>query len=263
MASTRGRGATIEADIDPRIAARRDAVENEKRRRQGRWWLILAIFAAVLVGGWLITRTSLLDVDAVEVRGAVVTTTDEILSVSGIRIGQALLEVDTAASAVAIRQLPFIETAAVARNWDGTVVISVTERIPVAMAMNSDEVWMLVDRSGRVLAPHVAGDGLDTEVVGAQAGPPGSEVEGVDGALEVASLLGPGLRTRVISITTAPDGSLSLALRPQGTVLLGPATDLNAKVDSMRIVMAQVDQRDLASINVVNPSTPVVVRTPK
>jgi len=28
-------------------------------------------------------------------------------------------------------------------------------------------------------------------------------------------------------------------------------------------VMGQVDQRDLASINVVNPTTPVVVRTPK
>ncbi|MEY3512439.1 MAG: hypothetical protein RL486_1104, partial [Actinomycetota bacterium] len=27
--------------------------------------------------------------------------------------------------------------------------------------------------------------------------------------------------------------------------------------------MGQVDQRDLATVNVVNPSTPVVVRTPK
>jgi hypothetical protein len=46
-------------------------------------------------------------------------------------------------------------------------------------------------------------------------------------------------------------------------VVLGPPNDLAAKVEALRIVMAQVDQRDLASINVVNPSTPVVVRTPK
>ena len=44
---------------------------------------------------------------------------------------------------------------------------------------------------------------------------------------------------------------------------MGPPTDLPAKVDSLRTVMGQVDQRDLATVNVVNPSTPVVVRTPK
>jgi hypothetical protein len=71
------------------------------------------------------------------------------------------------------------------------------------------------------------------------------------------------MRTRVASISTGPDGSLTLALVPQGTVVLGPPNDLAAKVEALRIVMAQVDQRDLASINVVNPSTPVVVRTPK
>ena len=55
------------SDIDPRIAARRDAVETEKRLRRGRWWLIATIVAAVLVGAWLITRTPLLDVDRIEV----------------------------------------------------------------------------------------------------------------------------------------------------------------------------------------------------
>jgi hypothetical protein len=71
------------------------------------------------------------------------------------------------------------------------------------------------------------------------------------------------MRTRVAGIATAPDGSLNLALKPQGIVIMGPPTDLPAKVDSLRTVMGQVDQRDLATINVVNPSTPVVVRTPK
>ncbi len=249
--------------IDPRIAARRDAVENERRRRRGRWWLAAAIVAALFVGAWLITRTPLLDVDRLEVSGASVTPVDEIIAASGVQTGQPLLEVDTSEAAARVRRLPHVETASVVRNWDGLVTISVTERVPVALAVNAEGVWMLIDRTGHVVAPHVAGDGVETVLAGVEAGPPGSVIDGAAGALEVASLLGPGMRARVVSISTAPDGSLGLALRPQGTVVMGPATDLPAKVGSLRIVMGQVDQRDLATINVVNPSTPVVVRTPK
>ena len=149
------------------------------------------------------------------------------------------------------------------RQLDGLITITITERVPVALAIDSGGVAMLIDRSGRVIAPHVAGDGVEIVLVGVEAGPVGSVVEGASGALTVASLLTPGVRSRVVSITTAPDGSISLALRPQGTVVMGPPSDLPDKVDSLRIVMGQVDQRDLATINVVNPSTPVVVRTPK
>ena len=251
------------SDIDPRIAARRDAVKTEKRRRRGRWWLVAAIVTAVLVGAWFITRTALLDVDRIEVRGAVLTTADEIIAISGLRPGEALLEVDTSAAASRIRELPYIETASVVRNWDGLVTVTVSERVPVAIAASADGVAMLIDGSGRVIGVHTSGDGVETVLIGVEAGAPGTLVEGVSGALEVASLLTPGMRTRVAGIATAPDGSLNLALKPQGIVIMGPPTDLAAKVDSLRTVMGQVDQRDLATVNVVNPSTPVVVRTPK
>lgn len=250
-------------DIDPRIAARRDAVENEKRRRRGRWWLVVAIVAALLVGAWFVTRTPLLDVDRISVEGAVVTTTDDIVTASGLRTGEPLLEVDSAKAAANVEELPYIATAKVSRKWDGLVTINVTERVPVALAVTSDGVPMVVDQSGRVLAPHVAEDGIGVVLTGVQAGPVGTTIDGVSGALEVASLLSPGMRTRVASISTGPDGSLTIALSPQGTVVMGPPNDLAAKVEALRIVMAQVDQQDLASINVVNPTTPVVVRTPK
>ena len=251
------------SDIDPRIAARRDAVEFEKRRRRGRWWLAGSIIVAVMVGAWFLTRTPLLDVDRIDVIGTTVTTAEEIVSVSGLRTGEPLLEADAGAAAARIRQLPYVETASVTRQLDGLITITITERVPVALAIDSGGVAMLIDRSGRVIAPHVAGDGVEIVLVGVEAGPVGSVVEGASGALTVASLLTPGVRSRVVSITTAPDGSISLALRPQGTVVMGPPSDLPDKVDSLRIVMGQVDQRDLATINVVNPSTPVVVRTPK
>lgn len=263
MARQGAKSSTTEASIDPRIAARRDAVENEKRRRRGRWWLVVAIIAALIVGAWFITRTPLLDIDRIKVEGAVITTVDDIVAASGVRTGEPLLEVDASRSAAQIRELPYIATAKVARSWDGLVTIEVTERLPVALAVGEDGVPMVVDATGRVLAPHVPEDGISMVLTGVQAGPVGSTVEGATGALELASLLSPGMRARIASIATAPDGSLTLTLVPQGTVVIGPPSDLTAKVEALRTVMAQVDQRDLSSINVVNPTTPVVVRTPK
>ena len=80
--------AVPDTDIDPRIAARRDAVENERRRRRGRWWLAAAIVVALGVGAWFLTRTPLLDVDRIEVRGAVVTTPEDIEAAAGVRTGE-------------------------------------------------------------------------------------------------------------------------------------------------------------------------------
>lgn len=251
------------ATIDPRIAARRDAVESERRRSRGRKWLVVSILVAVLAGAWWITRTPLFDVDAIEVRGADLTSVAAIESASAIRVGEPLLEVDAAASARRVRELPWVDTATVDRRWGGTVVITVTERTPVAIALDAAGRPWLVDATGRVLVEDGSFDMIDTTVVGPVAGVPGTSLEGAEDALAVAALLTPGMRSRVATITTAPDGSITLGLRPQGTVELGPPTDLAAKIDALRTVMAQVDQRDLASINVLNPSTPVVRRTPK
>ena len=64
------------------------------------------------------------------------------------------------------------------------------------------------------------------------------------------------------TVVGTDDGRLQLLLRPQGTVEFGPATALPEKVAALVTVMGQVDQRDLCSIRVITPDTPVVTRTP-
>lgn len=255
------------AEIDPRMRARRDAVEADQRRRRARRWLIGLAVVAGLIGAWFLTRTALLDVDRIVVQGATHSSVDAIVEASSVRPGEPLLEVDEAASARRIRALPWIDTVTVARRWDGTVTIDVTERVAVAVVVDEAGLLLPVDVTGRILAPAIAIDGSDgpiaTPIAGAVAVEPGARIEGFESALQVAALLTPGMRSRIQSITTESDGSLTLQLIPQGVASLGSPTDLAAKVAALRIVMAQVDQRDLATIDVMNPSTPVVTRTPR
>ena len=251
-----------DAAIEPRIAERRRAVATEKRRRRGRW--ALAVMAVVVVAGalYLFTRSPFLDVDRVEYRGVARSGAEEVEAAARVRVGEPLVEVDTGAITRRIEAIPYVDTAVVRRDWNGLVVITVTERSPVATVATTDGGRVTVDATGRVLTPVSFLDAVLVPIEGVTAGEPGTWVDGASGALELVGLLTPGVRSRVVSITVASDGSLSMALRPQGVVEFGPPTDLRAKVAALTLVMGQVDQRDLGRIRVINPETPVVTRGP-
>lgn len=251
-----------EAPIEPRIAERRRAVASENRRRRGRW--VLAVLAVLAVAGalFLFTRSPFLDVDRVEYRGVVRSGAEAVEQAAAIRVGEPLVDVDQRASERRIEAIPYVDTAVVRRDWNGLVTITVTERSPIATMATADGGRVTVDATGRILTPASSLDDVLVRIDGVTAGEPGTWVEGASGALELAGLLTPGVRSRVVAITVTPDGALTMALRPQGVVEFGPPTDLRAKVAALTIVMGQVDQRDLGRIRVINPDTPVVTRGP-
>lgn len=216
----------------------------------------------VVGGGWFLTRTSLLDVDSMTVQGATHESDDDVIAASGVRLGDQLLDLDAGAVARKVEQLPWVDRAEVDTGLDGVVGITVTERVPVATAADSEGGRHLVDASGRLLGP-VEGDtaGL-TSLEGVTPGAPGENLEGAEGALQAIAALGPGVRSRVTAVVVAPDSSLALKLNPEGVVLIGPPTELAAKATALTTTMGQVEQRRLLSIDVRDPGNPVVVRTP-
>ena len=256
------RATRTEVRIEPRIAERRRAVASEQRRRRGVVVLAVLVVLAAFAALFALTRSPLLDVDRIEYRGLGVVSEETIAEASRIHVGEPLTSVDAAASARRIEAIPVIATAQVRRDWNGLVVISVTERTPLALMTTSEGELVTVDATGRVLAPAILLDAGLVRIAGPVAGEPGSWVDGASGALELAGLLTPGVRSRVVGMTVADDGSLTMALRPQGVVEFGPPSDLRAKVAALTIVMGQVDQRDLGRIRVINPDTPVVTRGP-
>lgn len=236
-------------EVDPRIAARRDSVRSERNRRRLRILGVLGVLAALLAGAWALSRTALFDVDRITVVGAGRLGIDEVVAAAGVAPGEPLLGVDTGAISRRLRSEPWIASARVSRTWQGDVTIAIVERVPVGTVLDADGQPQLVDVSGTILGPSAA-EGLP-------------RISGVsEGSLTLASLLPPGVRSRVETVESDDTGALRLRLRPQGTVEFGPASALVEKVAALTTVMGQVDQRDLCTIRVITPDTPVVTRTP-
>jgi len=251
----------VSVRIDPRIRERR----LEVRRREGRRRLLVLVgvaAVAALVGGtWGASRSPLLDVDRVEVAGAVRSDPAEVVRASGVRRGRALVDVDAGAAAAGVERLPWVRRATVRREWGGTVDIEVIERVPVAATPAGDG-WVLVDAEGRVLAGVAAPPaGLPSVTAGSPAGPPGTELDGPWRAvLEVARTAPRTLLERVSAIAVVEGVEVELTLAAGGTVRFGPPEQLQEKFTAIETVLRQVDRRGLAVLDVRIPRTPVLTR---
>lgn len=247
--------------MDPRIRERRIEVQRSQGRRRLRL-LVTGLVVTLLTGAtWLSLRSPLLDVDRVTVRGAERTPPEWIAEATGIWTGQPLVEVDLEAAAVAVEGLPWVAAADVRRIWPSTVLVTVSERTPTAVTSSNAGEWAVLDGTGRVL--EMVGEQpvglLVLEGMG-ELPQPGAPVVQAEGALTVFAALSPSLAARTLTIAVVEDGQIELKLNPRGTVRLGSLDALDAKVRAAETVLASVDVRNLAVLDVRLPSSPVLTR---
>lgn len=250
--------------MDPRIRRRRVEV----RRQQGRHRLRVLVGSTAVAllgcGGWAATRSPLLGVHRIVVEGVDHTQASDVVSAAHVRHGEPLVDVDLQGGRRGVEALPWVGRATVARLWPNQVVIRVVEREPAAVTAAEAGGMVLVDATGRVLE-HVAGPPPGLAVLAGlpPAGPPGSTLapDGV-AALAVAVALPTELRARTAGVAPVggATGEVELRLTPDGTVRLGPPEDLDRKFDAVRAVLAQVDLRNLAVLDVRRPDSPILTR---
>lgn len=253
----------VDEIVDPRIRARRDEVARARQRRRRRWQLAIFATLAAAVAGWSLTRTALLDVDRIVVRGSPHTSDEEVLAAAGVAAGDQLVDVDTGKAREGVLSLPWVQDATVDVSWRGDVTIDVREREPLAMVTDGEGRPVLVDREGRVLAPATMPDATLVVIDGVVAGAPGEVLpEPAADALGVAEALTPGVRSRVETLVVHPDRQIELRVRPSGAVRFCTADEVEAKVRALRTVFAQVDDARLWTIDVCVPDQPVVTRVP-
>lgn len=250
--------------MDPRIYRRRVEVRREEGRRRLRVLVGITVVVALGGAGWAATGSPLLDLDRVVIEGAVHTDPGDARFASGLRTGEPLLEVDQETARRAVEALPWVASATVRRHWPGEVRIRLVEREAVAVTVAGDGASALVDRSGRVLAwVDAPPPGLAVLTGLPPAGPAGTNLSpDAVAALAVAVALPPELRPRITGVAPAEGGGgeVEMRLSPDGSVRLGLPVDLDKKFDAIRAVLAQVDVRNLAVLDVRRPDNPVLTR---
>ena len=224
--------------------------------------ILAAVIAIGLFTGatWITTRSSLLDVDHIQVTGGTVVSADQATAGAGLRRGEPMISVDTARAARRLEALPWVDTATVERAFPNTVRIHVTERVAAALASRPGGGWVLLDPGGRVLAEPADRPGNLPEVIGAGVTPPpGATLAAAGPALQVLAALPDALRRRVTDATLDGD-SVTLHTGPR-EIRIGPPAQLAAKVAALGVLLERVGNRPVAALDVRVPQAPVVVPT--
>lgn len=253
---------TATVGIDPRLRARRIAVQRDAGRRRLRRVQTVGAVVAAFGLSFAITRSPAMDVDRVEITASGVDPAgvDEVL---GDLTGSALATVDTGRIAAALAALPGVESAQVRRSWPGTVVVELTPSVPAGVVASAGG-WLVVDRTGQIIAEHVdAPEGL-TPI-------DGITVDGVVGdrlptayraVASVGAALPDDLRERVAGLSADTAGVVEARLADGGRIVFQAAGDHGAAARSAGAVAATVPPGCIETIDARSAAAPVLRRSP-
>ncbi len=247
------------ANLDPRIAERRRSVyEQDSKRRRYRLaavatlLLIVAASVGVLYSPLFSARTVVID-------GAKGKYWSSIMRVSGLSSHPPLIEINAHSVVSRLDTLPYLASATLQRRWPSTVVLTVTQRVPVAAIRYASGPWATVSSSGRIIALHgLAPKGLPVIYASKSADVSvGSSVgSGFSAALSVATTVERDRVDNVQEIHLTSNGEVQLVLNhPAVTVELGGAHHVRAKLTAIETLE---NSNLLVKGEVVNVSTPSV-----
>jgi cell division septal protein FtsQ len=246
--------------MDPRISARRTAVQKEQGRRRLRVLVIGLAGTGVLVGAWFLIHSPIFSARSVTVTGNVHETAAAVQAQAGLASQPALLDVNAGAAAAAIERLPWVRTAAVHVSWPDGVHIAVTEEIPRFVVSEPGSRWDSLSADGRVLGVSATRPaGLLLLTVPQAPGAPGTVLSVKDApGLRVASTLPASFAAQVTAVTVEPAGWVQLALTTPIVVDIGSAAQLTAKYEDVSSILAGATLHNGDVIDVSVPQAPTV-----
>ena len=251
------------AKIDPRIRKRRGDVKRAAvRARFTRYAAILAIIG-ILVGAGAFLTSSYFDVKTVAVTGVEFSDDASVAAIANRFVGRSMFRVDLELARQEIALEPWVRRVSIRRNWPRRIVVDIGERRPVASYPAADGEWRILDVEGRVLTA-IENQPVDFPPIVADQTPvdPGEFVgPGLQAGARVAQALPPELRARLSEIHISGSDSVELVLGPQGTVLLGPPTELREKLISVLTALERCGESKFTAID-VRAATDVVISPP-
>jgi cell division protein FtsQ len=218
---------------------------------------VVAVVPLVLATvAWVLWASPLLSVRTVQIDGVRTLTAAEVREAAGLRTGTPLLQVDVTSAAERVRRLPQVASAQVSRGWPDRVVVTVTERAPIAVVERDGQRW-LVDAGG-VLFDTITGP-APAGVVALTVASPGPRDAATSAGLAAIAALPAAVRTQVATVTATSARDLTLQLRTPVTVLWGDGGAARSKAAALRGVLDQIAAGKLAGAATIDVSTPDAV----
>lgn len=228
-------------------------------RRGGRRRRTVLAAAGVLALGlavWLVWAGPLLAVSTVRVDGVSTLSAELVREAAGVQQGTPLLRVDVDAAEARVADLPQVASVEVTRGWPQTVVITVVERVPVAVVGEPGR-RSLVDAEG-VLFDSVSGE-PPAGVVQLVVDNPGPDDAATTAALTAIGSLSDALREQVAGVAAADPEDISMALTDGTIVRWGSAEDSPAKASALAALVDQIASGSLEPATTIDVSAPDAV----
>jgi cell division protein FtsQ len=209
-------------------------------------WLVGAA-ALTLAGmlGWLVYGTPALGVDEVRVTGTDVLSADQVRAAADVPADTPLARVDLGAVRRRVADLPPVDRVTVRRDWPGTLLVEVQERVAVA-AVPRDGRILLLDAAG--VAYHTVAD-RPAHLPLVRLAAPGPGDPSTRAALSVLGALSDELDEQLTELVVDGPARIRLRLRQGREVIWGDATRNEAKAKVATVLLG----RDGRTIDVSAP----------
>jgi cell division protein FtsQ len=232
---------------------------DEARRRSLRPWAIAGgCLICVAIAGAGLTSTSVFHAKSIAVEGERHLSERQVLRIAGIDHDTNVFRLDEGAVRRRLEHDPWIANAIVSTDLPSSISISVSERVPVAVALTEEEGRQLIAGDGTPLGVAAAGSALPEVRLVGEPGQPGPAFDAVAAGASVAAGMPPAMRLQVDLVVIGSDGTITLHLTDGVTVTYGGPDEFEAKAEAIAAILAYADDqgRALMSIDVTAPAAP-------
>lgn len=246
---------------EARLAQRRRAVRRERRRRRRQVAVGLLIVTAIAAGSFALTRSPVFRLERIEVVGASRLAPADVITASGVAIGERAMAIDLDSVTAAVRTLALVRDARVERDGPLGLRIAIVERTPALEIRAGARGWY-VDQDGLpivakgrptlplILMPNWMESGTDQPSL-------------PEGAVRTTLAFWRGsprwLQRSITSFVPAADGQVAFRMG-DAFVSFGDLTEMARKQESLRLVIRRVkaEGRRLLQVNLRAPGNPAV-----
>jgi cell division protein FtsQ len=235
------------------LARRRRPVRDPRRRRPAQ---AVAALLLLVTAGWLLWSGPVLAVGTIQVDGAGILPAEVVREAAGIQAGTPLLRIDVDAAETRVARLPQVASVEVTRGWPQSVVITVEERVPVAV----------VGPAGRRSLVDAEGVPFDTitgapppGVVPLDVAAPGPTDPATRAALEALVALPAEVRDKIAGATAAAPEDITLTLTDGTLVRWGGPAESGTKADVLTALLDKMAAGDLEPAGTIDVSAPDAV----